>query len=93
MPFIIEIITLPEDYLPETTPTDLMKQINHQYVGSIIVSVMKRRFKKADIIQQIVLTENKDEAEQFTTLLDAQKYWKRLNRINHHYLFHIIETS
>lgn len=95
MPFVIEVITIPKDQIHiDKAPTELMKEINHQYVASILTSIVKRRFRKRpDIIKQIFLTKIQEEAEVFDTLLAAQIYWKELYLINNHYLFHILEIK
>lgn len=96
MPFIIEVITVPEDSINiDDLPSDLMEEINHQYVASILTSIVKRRFRKKpdDIIKQIFLTKIQEEAEAFKTLAEAQTYWKELRSINYHYLYHILEIK
>lgn len=95
MPFVIEVITVPDDRVDRgDIPSELMKEINHQYVGSIITSIIQRRFRKrTDIIKQIILTRKEDEAELFDTLSAAQIYWKELYQINNHYLFRILEIK
>jgi len=93
MPFAIKIITQPRVYTSEFSAPALVLSVDQQYVGSIITSVVSRRARnrKNDIVQQIILTKDIDEAETFITLADAQKRCEELNMINSHYFFHVFE--
>lgn len=72
-------------------PSRLQSETDGRFISLILVSIIKRRFKRPDIVKQIVLTKLEEEAEKFDTLEAAQKMDYELRVINSNYKYTIIE--